>query len=276
MLNDCGRKIGECVMRRFRFALLFLLLFLLYGCSASQTNQVETLKSWSFQFNEGTNDYSVFFGLLNKNGENISVGVDVDIRIINEDGEEVYNATKLVSEADFSYYTSQAAGEQYLANVRIAASDVIPGTSASGRVFLTVYKDDIVSFEEVDCEALYCLPLKDVQLICDTLPLELKIKDYWGNTESIIEINDVAYNFEKEYLPQLEITISGQKTHGTSNSGYDVVGYKLYDSEGYMVDSGNIYLSGLSEGDKFRDDSIIFYDVTPGMTYVLELTEYNW
>ncbi len=55
-----------------------------------------------------------------------------------------------------------------------------------------------------------------------------------------------------------------------------MVGYKLYDCDDYMVDSGSIYLSGLSEGDKFRDDSIIIYDITPGLTYVLELTEYNW
>lgn len=263
-------------MKGFRFALLFLLLSLLCGCSAPKINQVETLKSWSFQFNEGTNDYSVFFGLLNQDEESISASVDVDIRIVNEDGEEVYSGTKLVSEDDFSYYTSQAAGEQYLANVKIAASDILPGTSASGTVFFTVYKDDVVNFDEVNCEALYCLLLKDVQLTCDTLPLELNIKDYLGKTESVIEINDVAYSFEKDYLPQLKITVSGQKTYGTNNSGYDLIGYKLYDSDNYMVDSGSIYLSGLSGGDKFRDDSIIIYDVIPGTTYVLKLTGYDW
>lgn len=55
-----------------------------------------------------------------------------------------------------------------------------------------------------------------------------------------------------------------------------MIDYKLYDSDDYIVDSGNIYLSGLSKGDKFRDDSIIIYDVIPGTTYVLKLTEYDW
>lgn len=198
-------------MKRFQFALLSLLSFSLCGCSTLKINLVETLKSWSFQFNEGTNDYSVFFGLLNQNGDSISASVDVDIRIVNENGEEIYSGTKSVSEDDFSCYTSQTAGEQYLANVRIAASDIIPGTSASGKVFFTVYKNDIVSFDEVNCEALYCLPLKDVQLTCDTLPLKLNVKDYLGKTESVIEINDVAYSFKKDYLSQLKITISVKK-----------------------------------------------------------------
>ncbi|MDE7278733.1 MAG: hypothetical protein K2N26_03285 [Oscillospiraceae bacterium] len=254
----------------------------LCSCSAVQQNSIvqhnsiETLKSWSFQFNTGTNDYSLFFGLLNQHGESISADVDVDIRIVNDDNEEVYSRTKSVFKNDFSYYTNQVAGKQYLANVKIPASDIALGTSESGKVFLTVYKDDIVSFDEVNCEALYCLPLKDIQLTCDVLPLELEIKDYYGNTESIIQINDVEYNFEKDLLPQLKITICGEKTYGSNSYGYDIIGYKLYDSDGYLVDSGSIYLSALSAGDKFKDASLTIYDVTPGTTYVLKLTEYEW
>lgn len=262
-------------MKKALIILSVLLLFLLYGCSVSQTDSIETLKGWSFQFNEGTNDFSLFFGLLNQNDSSVSADVDVDIRIVNEDGEEVYTGTKSVSKDDFSYYTSQAAGEQYLANVKIPASDIALGTSSNGTVFFTVYKANIVSFDEVNCKALYCLPIKDIQLTCDSFPLELKVKDYLGNTESIIQINDVTYNFEKDYVPQLEITISGEKTYGNGSSGYDVISYKLYDSDDYMIDSGNIYLSALSEGDKFRDSSVIIYDVTPGTTYVLKLTEYD-
>lgn len=255
----------------------FILIILLCSCSAVQKqNSIETLKSWSFQFNEETDDYSLFFGLLNQDGESISANVDVDIQIVNEDDEEVYSGTKSVLKDDFSYYTNQVAGEQYLANVKISASDIALGTSASGKVFLTVYKTDIVSFDEVNCEALYCLPIKDVQLICDSLPLELQMKDYYGNTESIIQVNDVTYNFENDYLPKLEITILGEKTYGTDSSSYDIIGYKLYDGDDYMVDSGNIYLSALSAGDKFKNTSLIIYDVTPGMTYVLKLTEYEW
>lgn len=283
-------------MTKSLLALMFLLIFLLCGCSGvvprsitgndGETsdstpstladNDIETLKSWSFQFNKGTNDYSLFFGLLNKNDEYISADVDVDIRIVNENDEEVYKETKSVSKDDFSHYTSQVAGEQYLANVKIDTSEIASGKSASGKVFIKVYKSDIVRFDEVNCDALYCLPIGDVQLTFDSLPLDLKVMGYDGTTESIIQINDVSYKFEKDYLPQLKIIISGEKTYGNNNSNYDIISYKLYDSEGNMVDTNNIFLSSLSKGDKFKDDSIVIYDIIYGESYTLKLIEYDW
>lgn len=267
-------------MKKILFTLIFLLTLTLYGCSKTAPgifadNDIETLKSWSFQYNEGTNDYSVFFGLLNKNAEYIAADVDVDIRIVNENGEEVYNGSKSVSKNDFDYYTSQIAGEQYLANIKIASSEIAPGTSSSGQVFITVYKSDIVRFDEVNCSALYCLPIGDVRLAFDSFPLNLKVMGFDGTTESIIQINDASYEFEKDYSSQLNITIYGEKTYGNSDSGYDIIGYKLYDSDNNMVYSGSIFLSSLSEGDKFKDNSTVIYDIVPGESYTLKFVEYN-
>lgn len=73
--------------------------------------------------------------MLNKNNEEISAEIDVDIRIVNDEGEEVYEETKNVFETDFDYYTSQAAEEQYLAELRIPATDIISGRSSNGTVF---------------------------------------------------------------------------------------------------------------------------------------------
>lgn len=55
-----------------------------------------------------------------------------------------------------------------------------------------------------------------------------------------------------------------------------MISYKLYDSSGYLVDSGNLFLRDLSAGDKFKDDSIAVYDVKPGESYLLKFTEYSW
>ncbi|MCH5249854.1 MAG: hypothetical protein J1E98_07970 [Lachnospiraceae bacterium] len=278
-------------MRKVSYTLLFLLLFLMCGCSApivtsyednnvqtlKEDNNVETLKSWSFQFNKGTNDYSLFFGLLNKNNEYISADVDVDIRIVNEKDEEVYKGTKSIFKSDFDYYTNQIAGEQYLAELRIPASDIISGKSSNGTVYLTVYKNDTVRFDEVNCSALYCLPISDVELIFDTFPLSIDVKGYDGSIESTIQIDDITYLFEKDFIPQVKIIVSGVKIYGKpdSISSYDMIRYKLYDSEEYMITSGNIYLHSLDQGDKFKDDSIVIYDITPGETYKLILCEYD-
>lgn len=149
-------------MKRFFLVGGLLIALLLSGCGSA--SRVETLNGWSFQYNEGTDDYSIFFGLADKNDKPLAADVDVDIRIINDENEDVYTGSKSVSTDDFGYYTSQAAGEQYLANVRIPATEIAAGKSASGKVYFTVYKEDVIQFEEVNCDALYCLPIEDVQV----------------------------------------------------------------------------------------------------------------
>ena len=260
--------------------LMLILTFQLCGCSllpfGSTTASIETLKSWSFQYNEGTNDYSVFFALLTETDRYVSADVDVDIRIVNNNNEEVYNGTHSVTKNDFGYYSSQAAGEQYLANLRIPAADISAGTSANGKVYLTVYKGEALRFDEVSCEALYCLPVKDIQLMAEGLPKEINVKGYDGKVESTIKIEEVQYTYEKDFTSQLKFTVTGIKTFGNTNSVYDMVSYKIYDSNNYMVDSGNLYLSSLSQGDKFKDDSIVVYDVIPGETYTIKFSDYSW
>ena len=197
-------------MKRFFLMWGLVIALLLSGCGSS-ASRVETLKSWSFQYNEGTSDYSLFFGLADKNDKSLSADVDVDIRIVNDADEEVYAGTKSVSTDDFSYYSSQAAGEQYLANVRIPAAEIKAGKSASGKVYFTVYKENAVQFDEANCDALYCLPIEDVQVTFDSFPLDLKVKDFMGSTASVIQIQGAEFKFDKDYSPQLTITITGEK-----------------------------------------------------------------
>ena len=272
-------------MKKISLLCALILMLLLCGCSSAPAEttvpvemapMIEVLKGWAFQYNEGTNDYSVFFGLLDEADHEIAAAVDVDVRIVNDDGTEVYKATHSVAEDDFDAYQSQAAGNQFLANLRIPASRIAPGTASSGKVYLTVYKGDAVRFEEVNCTALYCLPLLDTQLAAEGLPTELEVKGYDGKVESRIRIDAVSYVHEKDYTSTLKITIAGEKTYGKENPALDMLSYKIYDSEGYVVDSGTVFLNDLSEGDKFKDDSIVVYDAVPGETYTIAFSEYSW
>lgn len=266
-------------MKKSVLLLVLLLVIQLCGCSlvpvGTRTSDIETLKNWSFQHNEGTNDYSVFFALLTVSERYVSADVDVDIRIVNDNGEEVYSGTHSITKDDFGYYSSKVAGEQYLANLRIPASNIATGTSANGKVYLTVYKGEFLRFDEVNSEALYCLPVKDVQLIADGLPQEINVKGYDGKVESKIRIEEVKYTYEKEFTSQLKITVTGSKTYGSSST-YDMIKYKIYDSKDFMVEDGMLSLSSLSNGDKFKDDTIIVYDVVPGETYTIKFSEYSW
>lgn len=52
-------------MKRFFLMWGLVIALLLSGCGSS-ASRVDTLKSWSFQYNEGTSDYSLYFGLADK------------------------------------------------------------------------------------------------------------------------------------------------------------------------------------------------------------------
>lgn len=264
-------------MKKRLFVITTIVVILLTGCGAG--SRVETLKGWSFQYNEGTKDYSLFFGLCDQNDKYLAADAEVSIRIEDEDGEIVYEDTKSITKNDFGSYTNQIAGERYLANVRIDEVDISAGTSSSGTVYFTVTDNKTFTFDECNCSASYCLPVKDIQLSIDSLPVELQQKDYRGSIESKVSVTDVKYSVDNSLSSSsMTITLLGEKTYGEKTGlNYDVISYKLYDSEGYLVDSGNVYLGmSLSAGDKFRDDSLVIYNLTPGETYTLQLLNYEW
>ena len=56
-----------------------------------------------------------------------------------------------------------------------------------------------------------------------------------------------------------------------------MVGYQLRDSDGYVVDSGEVIIDKtLGKGDKFQDDSLMIFDLVPGEEYVLTFQDSEW
>jgi hypothetical protein len=250
-------------------------LFALCGCGEGiKARYVTTLKNWFFQENSGVNEYNFFFSLHGDDGDAIDAEVTADVRIEDESGNVLYKKTHTVTEKDYGDYTRQNT-ELHLACVRVPKSAVLPGVSSSGKAYLKVYREEIVEFDEVSCDVYYGLPVKDVKIVCETLPVELKMKDYRGNVESVIRVEEVKYAFNSDIVNDLKIELTGTKTQGGSNS-FDHFIYKLYDSKGFMIDSGSVLLSSLSAGDRFKEDITIYKDVTPGETYTIKFEEYSY
>ena len=80
---------------------------------------------------------------------------------------------------------------------KIPASEITPGADSSGKVYLTVYKADVVAFDEVNCDAFYCLPIQDIKVESGPFPIELNVKGFNGSITSKIQIDDVTYEYEK-------------------------------------------------------------------------------
>lgn len=250
-------------MKRWSAFLACLLLTALCACAPSRA---ETLEDWSFQYDETSETYSLFFALCDSAGRNISADAQVDVRIVNGDEETVYTGSHDIHEEDFGLYTNQSEGERLLANVKIPASDISQGTSSEGTVFFTVSGSSF-AFDECSIEILDDLPLKAIDIRTDQLPVELNIQDYGSASHSTIRIDEVSA-IQDEYLPdQAVIVLQGEKIHGSGT--YDSFDYKLYDSDEQLVDNGIVMLSGLSEGERFEDDSLMLFGLVPGERYTL-------
>lgn len=250
-------------MKRWPAFLACLLMAALCACAPSR---VETLEDWSFQYEEASETYSLFFALCDSAGRNISADAQVDVRIVNGDEETVYTGSHDIHVEDFGLYTNQSEGERLLANVKIPASDISQGTSSEGTVFFTVSGPSF-AFDECSIEILDDLPLKAIDIRADQLPVELNIQDYGSASHSTIRIDEVSV-IQDEYLPdQAVIVLQGEKIRGSGT--YDSFDYKLYDSDEQLVDNGIVMLSGLSEGERFEDDSLMLFDLVPGERYTL-------
>ena len=252
--------------------LLTIFAFLLCSCSG----HVETLTNGFFQYNPDTNDYSLFFSLLDQNNKAMAANADVEIKIINTEGEQLFNETRSITPADFDTYSSDDAGEQFLANIRIPAVEVSPGLSQNGTVYFHVYDTENFEFEELSLPISYILPLKEFHFDTDSLPLEVKQLDFDNSVQSAFRIDDIRFEQQSTLPTYVSVIISGEKIVETQ-SIHNLFSYKLYDSMGYLVNAGQISLNGpLSLGDKFRNDSLFFYDLTPGETYTLQLLDFHW
>ena len=249
--------------------------WVLTGCASGAT--VETLNNWSFQYNESTSDYHLFFGLLNNLDSPTSADCTVKIRIVNDNNETVFDDAKFITTDDFGYFSNAYKDDMYLADVRIKADEIESGSSASGTVYFTV-ECEYAGFDEVNCTAYSCLPVADIELVTDSLPIDLIQEGVMGGIEGSYTVTSVDYSVDTSLTSSLTFVVSGEKTGGESGSmSYDMIMYKLYDSNEYLVDSGQIFLgNGLSVGDKFKSDVTYVYDVTPGETYTLILSDYVW
>lgn len=173
------------------------------------SHRVNTLANWSFQYNDSTDDYSLFFALCDTKEREVAASGKVSIRIENENGQVVYEGKKAFDKSDFGTYESKAAGEHFLADVRIGKDEMAEGSSEKGTVYFTVSGSDYV-FDEVHCEA-YNLPTKEITIDVQGLPQEICQKDWDGSVKAKLMITDVTYSVSSDMMAGITFSISGER-----------------------------------------------------------------
>ena len=90
-----------------------------------------------------------------------------------------------------------------------------------------------------------------------------------------MQIQYIKRNYENNY--NIRISWGGEKTYDDDGNNYSTsvgFGYKLFDSDGYVIKTGTVYTSvSVCVGEKFKKEYIDFtyINLYPNQTYILEI-----
>ena len=110
------------------------------------------------------------------------------------------------------------------------------------------------------------------------VPIEINAYHYvTGALKTTVKITNINYEV---YSDRIELKYSGEKLYDIDgdNSNYSChIKFKVYDSGGYVIKSGELKTTGLKVGEKFRDEkATIRFDVVAGETYTIELLDKDY
>ena len=117
------------------------------------------------------------------------------------------------------------------------------------------------------------MPVKPTKIILPTLPEIISDYSYSGSKKSSVKITNITYEISDD---DLYLYFTGEKIYDSEGNKYSRscnVGWKLYDLDGYILDSGTFYSPAIAVGEKFRDeDERIYGVIKPGETYKLVIS----
>ena len=243
-----------------------------YGICSSCGAKTEAkwISNRSVDYDTNNKNHYFLFSLKDKDENYIKFGATVKIRIVNDLDVEVYNNTVQVKRSDYS--TWKSLGNSYIAAcVRIYDNQIQEGATDKGTFYYQVTAEDGSKFSEYSLD-IDNLPVKQTTITFTELPIVITTFTSTGSTQTKVKITDINYNVYSTYI---KLKFTGEKLYdinGDSYSRSSYVGYKVYDSEGYIIETGTFYTDKLKVGDKFKDDEKnIYFDVIPGETYTIEL-----
>lgn len=226
------------------------------------------LSEQDFFYDESSNQFVLLFELADKNHSAIATTGVVSIKIVNSDNTTVYRKTRSFSEPDFVDWIYDNTINKYLATIYINPNDITSGSSPNGKVYFTVYANNL-TFDETAL-SVGDLPVDPVVVQLPSLPLTVDDYQFYSSVQTTLRIDSIVY--EPAYEDSLYIYFAGEKIYdadGETNSSISSFEWKLYDIDGYLIDAGTFYTDDLSVGDKFKDEYVYISGIKFGESYRL-------
>lgn len=219
------------------------------GLFSASENSVDKIYNWNFDYSEKQSAYILSFYLLDKNKEITDVDTTVKISIENNSGSEVFS--------DTLSGRSGILGN----NVAIPEAQIMRGGTSCGTVKFTVsgkgFRFDTISIDTT------ILPTASPTISAEGLPINI-------SEGGIIKIESVSFTYN-QIKSELTMTVIGEKKSGTNEN--DIFEYRIYDSDGFFVTSGQIKLNSLIAGDKFTASSEAIDTLDPLRSYTVKFNK---
>lgn len=221
-------------------------------------------------------EYTLLFSFYDEDEKELWMNCSVDITIKNGD-ENVYSATKTITEDDFSYWENFIGERSYCASITINENDIQKGSSSDGKVFFDVTGNEFgyKIFEKYEFNISELPRITSVDKSSVALPsTPITLNDYtWnGDINSTIKIDKIDTKLEENFDDSFNITLifTGSKTFG--EYGFTYFNCRLINEEGFVVDSSMVFTKELNVGDKFNTLEGSFYCIPEGK-YTVEIFE---
>ena len=243
--------------------------------SSNASDDIHYISDRRVQYDTANKHHIVFFGLQNMSNDYRSASGTANISIKDESQTVLYQKSISFSTKDFTHWTNQQwDSSRYLCGLYIKDEELQGSASSSGTLSLQVTLDDGTNFS---AEELYIsdLPAISVEVKLPSIPATFKDVRYSSYT-STVQISKLEYESEVNYDGEATLRFNVilklvSKSGNSSESSTVAIGYKLYDSEGIVVDSGHIYSDPLAVGESSRD-SFTIYDLDPRDKYTLKFS----
>lgn len=205
-------------------------------------------------YDNENNGYGLSFCIEDQKGKLFKKDVELELVITNDD-QVVYSK---------SFNCQIVENSDYYEKKYINISDINEGKTSEGTLYIKIKYNEKLCISVT--RRLYELPKKQIRI---TLPSTPKIINYYGYNNKVLgscKILNLRYS-EKQIFIEIEKTYDYE---GNEMSSACRIGYKIYDSKGYVVDSGTGYSEAIKVGEKTICSSYV-YNLNVDETYRLEL-----
>ena len=238
------------------------------NCNVSEKIAVRDLVTTDFD------GYTTFYiAVENEKGILTKGNIEVVINITN-DNVNVYKKTFHISVSDFYEHKRSNGDIELRAAIKVYLDEIQPGINSYAIISFTCQGENGTNLPTQKLEYTWRrVPQLQTTLNIPTLPKTIYNKSYSGTTNQMLKVTDITYEVSGTTM---YIYFSGEKTFDSEGNNYSrisEIGFKLYDSNGNVIDSGTVYVTALAVGDKFANAKEYVYGITLGENYTLELID---